>query len=470
MTKSVNSLNNQTFDSSFFVQNDDVSALTSNLDMQKSRAGGVITSGDAIGNLRYLGFDGAAYTVGAQILGVTGGTIGAGRMPTDLLFATAPDSVTSATLRLTIGRAGNITVAAPDSGVALTITAGGETITAGDLTLSSGNINLPTTASASVGVINVNATRFIHSFGGTNTFVGGGNGNFTLTSFSCTGVGANVLSALTSGAFNTAGGFVSQGAVTTGGNNASWGAGSFTTLTTGSSNSAFGNSALNFLLSGSNNSALGLAAGTNYTGAESNNIVIGHPGVLGESNAIYLGLSGTQTKTVIAGISGVAVSNLALVSINTTTGQLGSTTGGSSFLNALNGDSGTATPTSGAITIAGGTGISTSAAGSTVTINATGTTVLTYTNVNTTPYVVLVTDEYLSVDSSGAPITVQLPNAATSGRVWIIKDRTGSAGTNSITVTTVGGAVNIDGATTFVMNTNRQAINVIGNGSTYEVF
>jgi len=55
-------------------------------------------------------------------------------------------------------------------------------------------------------------------------------------------------------------------------------------------------------------------------------------------------------------------------------------------------------------------------------------------------------------------------------QVFIIKDRTGSAAANNITVTTVGGAVNIDGATSFVMNTAYQSIQVIGNGSTYEIF
>ena len=94
----------------------------------------------------------------------------------------------------------------------------------------------------------------------------------------------------------------------------------------------------------------------------------------------------------------------------------------------------------------------------------------TYTNVNTSPYVVLSTDEYLSVDSSGGAITIQLPNAATLSRIFDIKDRTGSAPTHNITVTTVGGAVNIDGATTFVMNTAYQSISVIGNNTTYEVF
>jgi hypothetical protein len=55
------------------------------------------------------------------------------------------------------------------------------------------------------------------------------------------------------------------------------------------------------LLSGSSNIAIGYAAGLNYTGAESNNIIIGNPGVQGESDTIRIGTSGTQTAAYIAG-------------------------------------------------------------------------------------------------------------------------------------------------------------------------
>jgi len=139
----------------------------------------------------------------------------------------------------------------------------------------------------------------------------------------------------------------------------------------------------------------------------------------------------------------------------------------------LTGNSGGAVgPTAGNINVLGGTGINIvgNPGTSTLTVSTTGTTNLTYTNVAVSPYVVLATDEYLSVDSSGGPIQVNLPNAPATGRVWIIKDRTGSAAANNITVTTVGGVVLIDGAATFVMNTNREAINVLFNGTAYEVF
>lgn len=129
-------------------------------------------------------------------------------------------------------------------------------------------------------------------------------------------------------------------------------------------------------------------------------------------------------------------------------------------------------PTAGNINIFQGTGITTAGnpGTSTITISTNGTQTLNYTNVAASPYVVAATDTYISVNCSVIPITVQLPNAPATGRVYIIKDRTGNANVNNITVTTVGGVVNIDGAATFVMNTIFESIQVIFNGTAYEIF
>jgi len=320
------------------------------------------------------------------------------------------------------------------------------TLTTGDLSVVSGNINLPLTSAAGAdGVINVNGVRFIHDFGATNTFVGSQAGNFTLTGFSSTGIGTQALQSQTSAAFNTAVGFAAGGALTSGSSNVAIGSGSLGAVTTTGSNTAIGASSLAAIVTGTNNIALGYFSGSALTTNDSNNIIIGTVGVAGDNARLRIGTVGTQTSAFIAGIDGVNVGSVARV-VTENANQLGTAT------------------------ITAGTGITVTPSANTITIAATGTTNLTYTNVNTTPYVVLTTDEYLSVDSSGGAITVQLPNAATLGRVFIIKDRTGSAAASNITVTTVGGAVNIDGATTFVMNTNRESINVIGNATSYEVF
>lgn len=95
-----------------------------------------------------------------------------------------------------------------------------------------------------------------------------------------------------------------------------------------------------------------------------------------------------------------------------------------------------------------------------------------YTAVNhaASPYTVLSTDRYLSCDVTAGVITILLPNAPTNYTTYIIKDKVGLAATSNITVTTVGGAVNVDGATTFVMNTAYQAVSLIFNGTSYEVY
>lgn len=86
------------------------------------------------------------------------------------------------------------------------------------------------------------------------------------------------------------------------------------------------------------------------------------------------------------------------------------------------------------------------------------------------PYAALSTDVFISADVSAAAITVQLPNAPSTGRFFYVKDVAGNAATFNITVTTVGGAVNIDGATTFVMNTDYESGSFVFNGTSYSVF
>lgn len=136
-------------------------------------------------------------------------------------------------------------------------------------------------------------------------------------------------------------------------------------------------------------------------------------------------------------------------------------------------DSGTAIPVLGVLNILGGTGITTSGSGNTVTISGSGTVSFNYTNVNhaMSPYTVLAADEYISVDCSAGTVQLNFFNSPTFKRVWVIKDRTGNAAVNNITITTPGGTVTFDGLTTYTMNSNYQAIQLLANATpTYEVF
>ena len=96
-----------------------------------------------------------------------------------------------------------------------------------------------------------------------------------------------------------------------------------------------------------------------------------------------------------------------------------------------------------------------------------------YTNVThaMSPYTVLTTDNYISVDCSAGTVQLNFFNAPTFDSRWVIKDRTGNAATNNITLTTPGGIVTFDGLTTYTMNSNYQAINLLANATpTYEVY
>lgn len=213
--------------------------------------------------------------------------------------------------------------------------------------------------------------------------------------------------------------------------------------------------------------------------------------VVGDGTSIVgVGNPGTSTITFSTGLeiadiyhtdSGDATASGAILNIFGTNGISTSATGntvtidGSALgaLSSLTGNTGGAVfPTAENINVVGD-GVAVIVAGnpglSTLTISVTGIT-RRYTDVTTTPYVVLNTDDYLSVDTTVLAITIQLPNNPVVGRVWTVKDRSGMAATRNITVTTVGGAVTIDGATTFVMNTAYESIDVIYNGSSYEIW
>ena len=94
----------------------------------------------------------------------------------------------------------------------------------------------------------------------------------------------------------------------------------------------------------------------------------------------------------------------------------------------------------------------------------------TYVNFVASPYTVLATDYYLSADVTGGAITINLPNAPATGRTFVVIDQIGDASSNHITVTTVGGVVDIDGATTSVMNSNYESQSFLFNGTSYEVY
>jgi hypothetical protein len=128
----------------------------------KSRGGATIVTGDGIGNLVFAGFDGTQYTTGAAITSTSSGTIANTRVAANLNFLTHPDAPAGGpTSRMTINSAGNVVVNAPDSGTALTVTAGGLTVTAGNIVATAGNI----TATAGNVTLGAAAAAFVFANG-----------------------------------------------------------------------------------------------------------------------------------------------------------------------------------------------------------------------------------------------------------------------------------------------------------------
>lgn len=98
---------------------------------------------------------------------------------------------------------------------------------------------------------------------------------------------------------------------------------------------------------------------------------------------------------------------------------------------------------------------------------------INYTSVNfgMSPYTVLTTDYYISVDTSGGAITLNFPNAPTFKQRWVVKDRTGHASLNNITLSTPGLTVTIDGSTSYLLASNFSSVQILANNSpAYEVF
>ena len=169
--------------------------------------------------------------------------------------------------------------------------------------------------------------------GALNTAIGYQALNSNIFGVNNTASGGSALLINTSGSNNTASGAGALLNNTTGFDNTASGAGALVRNTTGFNNTATGVDALVFNTTGSNNIAIGSEAGANLT-TGSNNIDIGSKGQAGESNTIRIGKSGTQTKTVIAGIRDTTVTGGVAVMIDMN-GRLGTVTSSARYKEAI---------------------------------------------------------------------------------------------------------------------------------------
>lgn len=281
----------------------------------------------------------------------------------------------------------------------------------GDVQLNAGNVDLPAVdATGSEGVITVDGDRVFTNLD-TNIFVGKDAGNLSLTTGTLNvALGSNSFISATTAHSNISIGYLAQRDQQTGNHNVVIGREALRGATDGDFNIAVGSNALfrvndpaasrnvaighdslldstvgarntgvgygtlSQITLGLDNTALGYNAGSNLRSGNSDNIMIGHIGEVGDDNTIRIGTqgagSGQQNKTHIAGVYNTTPTGPTqrLVIVDNL-GQFGSTSGGSFVTNSFNTDSGSASPAAGVITMAGGSNINTSGTGSTVTFN-----------------------------------------------------------------------------------------------------
>lgn len=88
----------------------------------------------------------------------------------------------------------------------------------------------------------------------------------------------------------------------------------------------------------------------------------------------------------------------------------------------------------------------------------------------TVDYTILALDDVIGVTNTSVPRTVTLPPIANVqvGRKFEIKDISGAAGTNNITVD-ANGSETIDGSLTSVINNNYGSLVIMNNGTSWSI-
>lgn len=92
---------------------------------------------------------------------------------------------------------------------------------------------------------------------------------------------------------------------------------------------------------------------------------------------------------------------------------------------------------------------------------------VTVTNVTTPTYTALTTDYFLCVDTAINPVTITLPTGIL-GTVYMVKDCSGDANTNNITIQGTGGQL-VDGSATATINSPYGNLQFIFNGTEWSI-
>lgn len=317
-------------------------------------------------------------------------------------------------------------------------------------------------------------TASYESFGSLNVFVGEAAGNNNLTGSANVGIGPFALNSLTTGSNNIALGYLAMQPSQNASNNIAIGPLALNVCFSGQANVAIGSSclqslgnggeptnnntalgALTFqtLITGTDNIGIGFLTGSAYQGAESSNILIANSGVQGESNVAHIGTTGSGAGQITNMILGG--SNLAFGAVTFTS------SGGSVFLTDQVGYT-TSNDNTFWARFSGGCNFNTFQVFSDGSTLQPSGQFVHITSVTTVTYTALTTDYILACNRAGV-IAIALPSATGSGQTYRIKDVSGAAGANNITVTAVGST--FDGAANSIINTNYGSMDYVDTAS-----
>lgn len=220
---------------------------------------------------------------------------------------------------------------APAGGGSVTIAGDTGSISGSSLTIfantpASGiGFNAALSSGASVAFINSSTTSTLQlSDVNFNIMLGYQAGVGTMSGSNNTAVGTGASPSISTGSSNVTIGAGSGAGLQTGSSNTFLGPQAGFITSSGSSNVIIGQSAYSPFSAGNNNILIGAGAG-GFTASANNEICIGTPGgTLAGDGVIEIGQNTVHVACVIQGIAGVTVSNTEMVTIDTSTGQLGS--------------------------------------------------------------------------------------------------------------------------------------------------
>jgi hypothetical protein len=346
----------------------------------------LITSGPGSGTVTSIS-QGNGITLTPNPITTTGTVAISGIVPTS--FVTGSGTATTSTNIINITGGTGITTSASGNTITIASSGGGSGITTIDVD-KSGSVTGSTIslfansgsahAGSSVNFIAHSATEIDlqTTDSNQNTIIGNSAGNGSVSGSGNTGLGNNVLNSLSSGIQNTSIGASALQTLSSGNSNTVVGNGSLPAVDTGSNNTCvgaqigssihggsnntvvgasslsnlqgsagnntvMGAGALTGIASGTGNTVVGFNAGSNYISSDSNNIIIGpSDGTAGNSGEMWLGDFTNTTTTYIAGVNGVTTGSPVGVTIDTVTGQLGVSSGGSG-ITTIDGDTGSVT-------------------------------------------------------------------------------------------------------------------------------